>query len=242
VRSAWSLDQIGDYGTAAATVGSLVQHEAELAAFPVTFSFYPTTDAFEKALLDVGYDATLAANTANTMVAVGGHRGVLLNESRLVPLSWAERVTLLAHELGHSLQYELAGGHRGTSDQWLREGFAEWLSFRVLERLDRRVSLAGIRRARQSEIRAAGRRNLPRLSELVTFPQWVNAGKRHGTTMYGLSFLGADLLLERHGIRAVLDYFKRFNRSDDRIANFTAAFGQEIASFETSLLDRVWSK
>jgi hypothetical protein len=31
---------------------------------------------------------------------------------------------LLAHELTHTVQYELGGGHRGTSDQWLREGFA----------------------------------------------------------------------------------------------------------------------
>jgi hypothetical protein len=242
VRSAGSLDQIRDYGTAAATVASLIQREAGLAAFPVTFQFYPNTAAFEKALLDVGYDTALARSTASTMIAVGGHRGVLLNESRLLPMSWGERVSLLAHELGHSLQYELGGGHRGTSDQWLREGFAEWLSIRVLERLERSVSLAAMRRARQSEIRAAGRGNLPHLSDLVTFPQWVNASKRYGATMYGLSLLAADLLVDRHGIGVVLDYFKRFERSDDRVANFAAAFGQEIESFEAELLGSKWRK
>jgi hypothetical protein len=45
-----------------------------------------------------------------------------------------------------------------------------------------------------------------------------------------------DLLVERHGIGVVLDYFKRFAQSDDRVANFAAAFGQEIESFEAELL------
>ena len=236
------LDQIDDYRTAAATIVSIVERELGLSSFPITFRFYPNTEAFENALLEAGYDATLARNTANTMIAVGGHRGVLLNDARLVALSWDQRVALLAHEFGHSVQYELGGGRRGTSDQWLREGFAEWLSIRVLEQLERTVSLTAIRRGRQSELRAAGRSNLPRLSDLVTFPQWVNAGKRHGATMYPMSFLAVDFLLERHGIPAVLGYFKRFALSEDRAGNFRAAFGEEIESFEAALIGSVWRR
>ena len=242
LRPASRLDQIADYRTAAATVASIAERELGFSSFPITFRFYPNTEAFERVLLEVGYDAALARSTANTMVAVGGHRGVLLNDARLVVLPWGERVALLAHELGHTLQYELGGGRRGTSDQWLREGFAEWLSISVLARLERSVSLTAIRRARQSELRAAGRSKLPRLSELVTFPQWVNAGKSHSATMYPMAFLAADFLLERHGIPAVLGYFKRFATSEDRTGNFRAAFGEEIENFEAALIDSVWQR
>jgi hypothetical protein len=236
------LEEIGDYRTAAATVASIVERELGIPSFPITFHFYPNTVAFETALLEVGYDAALARNTANTMIAVGGHRGILLNDARLSTLSWGERVALLAHELGHSLQYELGGGRRGTSDQWLREGFAEWLSIRVLERLERSVSLTAVRRMRQSDLRAAGRSKLLRLSDLVTFPQWVNAGKRHSATMYPLSFLAADFLLERYGVPTVLEYFKRFASTEDRVGNFRAAFGEEIETFEAALIARVWRR
>jgi hypothetical protein len=56
----------------------------------------------------------------------------LLNELRLSNLEWGDRVALLAHEMAHSFQYELGGGRRGTSDQWLREGFADWVAIGVL--------------------------------------------------------------------------------------------------------------
>jgi hypothetical protein len=150
-------------------------------------------------------------------------------------------VALLAHEVGHSLQYELGGGRRGTSDQWLREGFADWLSVRVLEQLDA-ASMNGVRGERQRQLRAAGRSKAPRLSELVTFPQWVAASQRHGATAYALSFLGVDLLLERHGMPAVVNYFERFAASEDRAANFRAAFGEDLDTFEAALTVRVWGR
>jgi hypothetical protein len=241
LRAVSRLDHIYDYRTAAATVVAISERDLGFPSFPVTFRFYPHREAFEKALLGVGYDPSLARATADTMTAVGGHRGVLLNEMKLAMMPWPERVGLLAHEMGHTLQYELGGGRRGTSDQWLREGFAEWLAVRVLERLDE-VSMAAIRRARQGDVRLAGRSRVPHLADLVTFPQWVHAGQRHGATMYALAFLAADFLIERHGVSNVIEYFKRFATSEDRMANFRAAFGEDIESFERALTARVWQR
>lgn len=241
LRPASRLDSIFDYRTAAATVASIFERDLGLTPFPVTFQFFPHRDAFEKALLDSGYDAALARSTAGTMTAVGGYRGVLLNDAAFSSLPWAGRIALLAHELGHSLQYELGGGRRGTSDQWLREGFAEWLSIRVLEQLDA-ASMAVVRRERQRELRGAGRSKAPRLAELVTFRQWVYASERHGPTAYTLSFLGVDFLLERHGVSAVLGYFKRFASSEDRAGNFRSAFGEDLSSFEAALAARLWPR
>jgi hypothetical protein len=240
VRAALTLDEIGDNRTAVVTIASIFDRQLGIPRFPATLEFYPHTDAFEKALLRVGYDAELARSTAARMTAVGGYRGVMLNDSKFGQLSRPQRVAMLAHELGHSFQYELGGGKRGASEQWLREGFAEWLSIRVVERLDG-ISMASIRRDRQRALRAAGRSRTPRLSELVTFPAWVRVSERYKDTLYPLAFVAVDLLLERHGMPAVIDYFTRFASSDDRVANFRAAFGENLESFERALSARLWN-
>ena len=239
VRAATTLDEIGDNRTAAVTIASVFDLQLGIPRFPATLEFYPHTDAFEKALLRVGYDAELARSTAARMTAVGGYRGVMLNDGKFGLLSKPQRVAMLAHELGHSFQYELGGGRRGASDQWLREGFAEWLSIRVIERLGG-VSMATIRRDRERELRAAGRSGTPRLAQLVTFPAWVRASERHKDTMYALAFVAVDILLERHGMPAVIDYFRRFAASDDRVAAFRAAFGDDLGTFEAVVAQRVW--
>ena len=239
VRAALTLDEIADNRTAAVTIASIFDRQLGIPRFPATLEFYPHTEAFEKALLRVGYDAELARSTAARMTAVGGYRGVMLNDGKFGLLSTPQRVAMLAHELGHTFQYELGGGKRGASDQWLREGFAEWLSIRVIERLDG-VSMATIRRDRQRELRAAGRSRTPRLADLVTFPEWVHASARYKETMYGLAFVAVDVLLERHGLAAVIEYFRRFASSDDRVANFRAAFGEDLGSFESALSGRLW--
>ena len=105
LRPVTSLDQVFDYRTAAATVAWIFEHDFGFPSFPATFRFYPNREAFEQALLDVGYDPDLARSAAKTMTAVGGHRSVLLNNAMLGSLPWADRVALLAHEFGHSLQY-----------------------------------------------------------------------------------------------------------------------------------------
>ncbi len=241
LRPVTSIDQVFDYRTAAATVSWIFQHDLGFPSFPATFRFYPHREAFEQALLNVGYDPELASSTAKTMTAVGGHRGVLVNDAKLGSLPWADRVALLAHEFGHSLQYELGGGRRGTSDQWLREGFADWLSIRVLERLEI-VTMASVRRERLRQLRSAGRSKTPSLADLVTFPQWVRAAERQGVQMYALSFLAVDQLLERQGVAAVTAYFKRFAESEDRVTNFREAFGEDFESFEASLTGTLWRR
>jgi hypothetical protein len=241
LRPVAHLDSIFDYRTAAATVVSVVQSDLGFVPFPVTFKFFPDRDAFEKALLEMGYDTALAQSVATTMTAVGGHRGVLLNDGRFSSLPWPGRIAMLAHELGHTVQYELGGGWRGTSDQWLREGFAEWLSVRVLERLSV-ASMTEVRRERLRGLRAAGRSKTPRLADLVTFSQWVKASGQTDATTYFLAFLAVDSLLERHGVPAVLAYFKRFASSQDRVGNFRSAFGEDLQTFEAALAARLWGR
>lgn len=220
---------------------AVIHNDLGLDSFPLVFQFYPDANAFEATLLESGYDRALARATARTMQAVGGHRRIVLNESALAGQPWPARVTALAHEVGHSIQYEWGGGQRGTSDQWLREGFAEWLALQVLDRLGGpRLDAA---RQRYSDVL---RRNTPSpadapaLEDMVTFRQWVTLGQRPNSSQYAQAFLSVDFLIERHGMPAVVSYFRSFARSSDRPANFRGAFGESLASFEAAATTRLW--
>lgn len=241
VRPATRIESIFDDRVAVATVAGILQRDLGVPPFPVTFAIYPHERAFEEALLDTGYNAALARSTSKTMVGVGGHRRVLLNGRGLERMSVPQRVQLLAHELGHSLQYELGGGHRGTSDQWLREGFADWFAIRTLEKL-RVTTLATVRAQRTREVAAVAQHRVPPLSDLVTFPQWVHAGEQHGSVTYLYSFLAVDMLIERHGVQRLLDYFSRFAAAQDRAGNFQSSFGEPLESFEVTLQTRLWGE
>jgi hypothetical protein len=74
----------------------------------------------------------------------------------------------------------------------------------------------------------------------VTFPAWVRASERYKDTMYALAFVAVDVLLERHGMPAVIGYFKRFASSEDRVEAFRAAFGEDLGSFEAALSQQLW--
>jgi len=234
IRAASHVHEITSYDRAAVTIAQIFERDLGFPAFPATLRFYPGRASFEAALLGSGYDPALAKDTARTMGAIGGHRQVLLNESTLLPLTWPARVGMLAHELAHSLQYEWGGGVRGASDQWLREGFAEWVAARVLERLGA-IGMSDVRRQKRQDVRRMGRARVPRLDAMATFETWVAINDQLGAAPYAYAFLGADVLIERHGTAAVVRYFELFAQSADRRRNFQAAFGEDLASFEAAL-------
>jgi len=77
------------------------------------------------------------------------------------------------------------------------------------------------------------RKTVPSLSQLSTFPQWVSWRSKEGVEVtYNQGFLAVDFLIERGGHQAAVEYFRLFARSDDRLANFRTAFGQELPAFE----------
>ncbi len=231
-RGAW----ISDYDTALVSIAHVMHQDLGLPAVPVDLHFYRDRGAFQAALLAGGHDDELAVSTAATMTAVTGFRRVLLNDEGLRPLNWPFRVALLAHELTHTVQYELAGGRRGTSEQWLREGFAKWVEVEVLTAFGfttrdqaRRIAGERVRRAR----------GLPPLTDLVTFPDWVSVGVQVGTDgIYAQALLAAGLLVERHGVPAVLTYFRMFEDSEDRLGNFARAFGEDLEAFDAAFRAR----
>ena len=224
---------IEDYDTALVSIAALMTNDLRLPDVQATLFFHRDRAAFRAALEANGYAPDAARVTAETLTAVSGRRSVLINEDALLDAPWPIRIALLAHELTHTLQYEWAGGPRGTSDQWLREGFAEWVEVQALTRFGFTTPTRA-RATVMGRIRdAGGRQAFPPLSGMVTFADWVALAQRFDQeALYGHAWLAADFLIERHGVVAVIAYFERFARSDDRLANFRDAFGEDVSQFE----------
>jgi hypothetical protein len=149
-----------------------------------------------------------------------------------------EWLRLVAHELTHVSQIELAGRDGGPA-QWMKEGMAEWVAFSVLERLRldsvarrREVARAGVGRFVAS---APTRPDLGALGSAAGFTAQHRADGAVPT--YQLAFLMVDRLVERRGLPLVADYFRAFSESGDRQANFERVFGQTVGAFEREVLD-----
>lgn len=228
-------ERIRNWPQAVSAVAATMEGPLGLPPLEFRVSFYPTRGALEKGLVAEGYSTDFARRAASTLDGVGIPGRVLLHEGALARATWTDRVAMLAHELTHVLQYQLAAGRRSTSEQWLREGFAEWVSAKVLESLH--LSSPGARRNRALRAASlAGPARLPPLSELSTWHQWVDLrAARPGLPVYPYSHLAVDLLVERHGVEAVLDYFRRFAVSYDAPGIFAWAFGETREELEAEL-------
>ena len=230
VRPVSRGEWIASWEESVASIAAIMTRDLDLPAVNASLHFHRDRDAFRAALEANGYDPAFARETAATLTAVSGPGRVLINEDGLAEFGWHYRVGILAHELTHTLQYEYAGGTRGTSEQWLREGFAEWVEVQVLSALDF-TSPVQARSIALSQVNGGGKPAA--LSDMVTFPDWIALAQRAGQEpIYAQAMLAVEFLLERHGVAAVIDYFKLFATSDDRLANFQRAFGEDLATFD----------
>jgi hypothetical protein len=202
----------------------------------VTVYVYSSRRIFEDGLVQDGQVSRLrAAELSDFAAGIGKRRQLLLHHDGAV--SSGDWIRLVAHELTHVSQIEMAGGE-GRAEQWLAEGMAEWTAFHVLERL----RLDTLLRRRAAAVQGVRRHPALRdarldLEALGTPGGFTNRHLRDGSqATYQLVFLLADQLIERDGFDRVLDYFQSFRTRGDRRANFRAAFGQSIAEFEQEAL------
>src|SRR5947208_4697349 len=145
-------DDFGSHEAAVRGVASLLSRELALPVPDrVMVYIYTTRAVFEQGLMNDGrLPAVRAAELSEFAVGVGKRRQLLLQDEGSQPAA-REWLRLVAHELTHVAQIELAQGE-GRAEQWLAEGMAEWVAFNVLERLGldtvknrREIASAGIR-------------------------------------------------------------------------------------------------
>ena len=220
-----------------------MQRDLGLPTVQVRLVFLADARRLRDLLVRIGYPPKLACGAE--MAAIGGHRIVLINQTRVESQGWPARLAPSAgHQLGHVLQYESAGGKRGTSAQWLREGLSDWLGLRVMGDTDRAecgkawsqaLAPARVRSPDRAQVMTLGgpgslpewvervpsRVRLPSLSALGSFPEWVQQLRGEaGGALYEYAFVAASTLVEERGLPAVLHYFALFAEREDPAANF----------------------
>jgi len=196
---------------------------------------YTSREAFRRGLVqDAGMGEAAADELAAFAIGIARPGRALL--TRRMAGGGREWLRLVAHELTHVAQFELAGGE-GRAEQWLAEGMAEHVAFQVLERLGagslaahRGVALA---RVQQQPAFVHGRLELSTLGSPRDFT--LRHQREGSVETYHLTFLLADYLIERHGFDAMLTYFGLLKRRPSAAA-FPSAFGYSIAVFESEAL------
>jgi hypothetical protein len=219
-------------------IAGILVRDLEL-PLPSTFTAYVYSgrEGFERGLIDDAHVSPVrAAELSEFAVGIGKRRQLLLNDEGGTARG-REWFRLIAHELAHVSQIELAQGE-GRAEQWLAEGMAEWTAFSVLERLGldtvvnrRSMAVAGIR---NHAALVAARLDLETLGHPRGFT--VRHLREGSLPTYQLAFLMADYLIARDGFPRVVSYFGSFERRQDRHANFRGTFGQSLDQFELEVL------
>jgi hypothetical protein len=202
-----------------------------------TVYVYSSREVFEQGLInDAQVSPVRAAELSDFAIGIGKRRQMLFNDGAYT-VKGKEWLRLVAHELAHVSQIELAQGE-GRAEQWLAEGMAEWVAFTVLERLG--LDTVNARRAlARSGIRShaalvAARLDLETLGSPRGFT--VRHLREGSLPTYQLAFLMTDYLIERHGFPQVVRYFESFAERQHRQENFRRAFGQSLQEFEHEIL------
>jgi len=203
----------------------------------VTVFVYGSRKVFERGLIEDGrVSPARAAELSDFAIGIGKRRQLLLNDEG-ADHAGREWLRLIAHEMAHVCQIELARGE-GRGEQWLAEGMAEWVAFTVLEHL-RLDTMSKRREAARMGIRnhaalVAARLDLDTLGSPRGF---TLRHRREGSLpTYQLAFLMADYLIEREGFPRVINYFRAFADGQDRRENFERVFGQSLDDFEREIL------
>jgi hypothetical protein len=203
----------------------------------VTVFVYSSRQVFEQGLIrDAHVSPVRAAELSDFAIGVGRRRQLLFNDEAYDHRG-REWLRLIAHELAHVSQIELAQGE-GRAEQWLAEGMAEWIAFSVLERLGldtmkhrRSIAAAGIR---THAALVAAKLDLETLGTPRGFT--VRHLKEGSLPTYQLAFLMADYLITRDGFDRTVQYFKGFGQGGGRRETFRIAFHQSLEQFEDEVL------
>jgi len=227
--------------TAVRGIAAIMTQELQLPVpETVTVYVYATRELFEEGLVrDGSVSRRRAAELSEFAIGIGKRRQLLINDGA-VEVRGRDWLQLLAHELTHVAQIELARGE-GRYEQWIAEGMAEWVAFAVLERLG--IEVLAERRAMA---RVAVRGHAPvvgRRLDLGSLGTPRGFTERHlaegSLPTYQLAFLMTDQLIEQHGLRTLVTYFRLCGSGLSRDESFRLAFGMTVRDFEVKVLDHL---
>jgi len=140
-----------------------------------------------------------------------------------------QRTFLVAHELTHHVQRQLAGARAGEV-KWLLEGMAEAVGAQVSARQGF-LSMEQYKANWQNGLRAAAKK--PQLAELRSSKGWANSLSAYGSGLtYKTAGLSALVLSEQYGMQSIIQYFTELGQGQSPDAAFHHSFGRELLDFE----------
>ena len=253
-----SAANLKDYPEAIAAIVSILTGDLGLPAPEGTVTLYPNGMTLEAALLvemqkdselieaqlepkarekfRVGRDERLALQArqlATTSSAIAMHKRIFVNELLFFRYPWYERVRFLAHEMAHVVERGTSNGRPTSAARWMQEGFAEWVAYKVQEAIDIETFAKARERSVDTIAKAKVFQTFPSLTQLNTGEDWLTWVRTLGlAATYAQAFLAVDFWIEQSGLSPVVEYFRLFNKLNNRERNFTVASGDTIKTFE----------
>ena len=173
----------------------------------------------------------LTTNLAQESGAITMNKKVFIAEWSMMRLPWRDRVRTLAHELTHVIQSNLSAGRSQLMHHWLVEGFADWVSFKVVDAL-------GTKDFFNDQIRQACRYKIADLRELAAVQSWHGPLRK---IRYGQSVCVVHHMSTEDGVPAILNYVRLFKEKFDTEQNFATAFGKSDDAYNQELHAQVKS-
>ena len=203
--------------------------------FSPTYKAYICADAtaFEEGLLrnfgvrGVGGDWPIVPSAAGLATRVG----VFLRGDYLARTSFRRRVTVVAHELAHLSQQDLARHQDQSLPVWMLEGHADWVAYQVLDLL----GLEPYAESRAGIVRSVARAvtpvdHFPELDTLADHESW-NRSVRSVPATYGQAFLAVEYLIERSSRAALVRFMGASVDGDDPRQRWAEAFSMPYRTF-----------
>lgn len=149
-----------------------------------------------------------------------------LNLASIRNRSWGSVLRYMAHEYAHNVEDAAMGAARA-HNEWLREGFAEWVAAGVMDALGWESYASSLARAERALARY--KPLLPKLSRLEDAGDWASylTQPKWKARTYSLAFLAVHRLIEKKGVAGMAAYF----RSED----FSGSFGLARSGFEKEM-------
>ena len=248
-----SIEAIKDYQEALSAIVSVMVRELKLPAPQGRLYFYRDAGAYQAALAaelktrgwpegeskeirklrhQLEFELfKLTLKVATETGAVTMDQKVFIAEWSMMRLPWTNRAKTLAHELTHVIQSSLSAGRVELTHRWLGEGFAEWVSFKVVDAL-------GAKDFFNDQMRQACRHKIANFREIENLESWRGRDRQ---TRYGQSACAVHYMAVHDGVPAIIEYFRLFKDRFDAAQNFVTAFGKSSDTFEQELRAQIKS-
>ena len=224
-------EEVADFRHAAGDTAKYYSEAGLVLNKPVTIVLTRNRKAFlTEAASRFGISEIEVNRVGKGVDALSGNRLIVINVDS-TPTS-RQRTFLLAHELTHQYQRQIAGA-KAVEVKWMLEGMAEAVGAQVVAR-------NGFMTTEQYKVNwqtgICMTRNKPLLAQLRTSNDWSNALSVYGSGLtYKTAGLATLIILEQYGIQRIIGYFGELGKGKSSNEAFQNSFDVDMLQFEREM-------